>query len=176
MERRNVEILGKLDWLTVLLVLVIMVCGWFSICGASANVENLDLFSFSTRPGKQMVWIICALVLGAAVLIINQNFLNSYAYVIYLALLLLLGLLLAIVVLAPVACMFLSSVMLPVPAKRSSARGASLSKSMYARRTLNRFSLAKSVVGRALNERGTSKCLPLYLPATIRITEMFTID
>ena len=32
--------MGKLDWLTVLLVLVIMVCGWFSICGASANVEN----------------------------------------------------------------------------------------------------------------------------------------
>ena len=41
-----------------------------------------------------------------------------------------LGLLLAIVVLAPVAWMFLSSVMLPVPAKRSSARGASPSKSM----------------------------------------------
>ena len=46
MERRNVDILGKLDWFTVLLVLVIMVCGWFSICGASANVENVDLFSF----------------------------------------------------------------------------------------------------------------------------------
>ena len=46
--------MGKLDWLTVLIVLVIMVCGWFSICGASANVENVDLFSFATRPGKQM--------------------------------------------------------------------------------------------------------------------------
>ena len=90
MERRNVDILGKLDWLTVLLVLVIMVCGWFSICGASANVENVDLFSFATRPGKQMVWIICALVLGAVVLFINQNFLNSYSYIIYIAFLLLL--------------------------------------------------------------------------------------
>ena len=82
--------MGKLDWLTVLLVLVIMVCGWFSICGASANVENVDLFSFATRPGKQMVWIICAVVLGAVVLFINQNFLNSYAYIIYIAFLLLL--------------------------------------------------------------------------------------
>ena len=90
MERRNVDILGKLDWFTVLLVLVIMVCGWFSICGASANVENVDLFSFATRPGKQMVWIICALVLGAVVLFINQNFLNSYSYIIYIAFLLLL--------------------------------------------------------------------------------------
>lgn len=90
MERRNVDILGKLDWLTVLLVLVIVVCGWFSICGASANVENVDLFSFSTRPGKQMVWILCALALGVIVLFINQNFLNSYAYIIYIAMVLLL--------------------------------------------------------------------------------------
>ena len=90
MERRNVDILGKLDWFTVLLVLIIMVCGWFSICGASANVENVDLFSFSTRPGKQMVWILCALALGAVVLLINQNFLGSYAYIIYIALLFLL--------------------------------------------------------------------------------------
>ena len=90
MERRNVDIFGKLDWFTVLLVLIIMVCGWFSICGASANVENVDLFSFSTRPGKQMVWILCALALGAVVLLINQNFLGSYAYIIYIALLFLL--------------------------------------------------------------------------------------
>ena len=90
MERRNVDILGKLDWFTVLLVLVIMVCGWFSICGASANVENVDLFSFATRPGKQMVWILCAVALGAVVMFINQNFLNSYSYIIYIALLLLL--------------------------------------------------------------------------------------
>lgn len=90
MVRRSVDIMGKLDWLTVLLVLAIMVCGWFSICGASANVENVDIFSFATRPGKQMVWIICAIILGVVVLFISQNFLNSYAYVIYLALILLL--------------------------------------------------------------------------------------
>ena len=90
MERRNVDILGRLDWLTVLLVVAIMVCGWFSICGASAAMENPDLFSFATRPGKQLVWIICAVVLGAVVLFITQTFYNSYAYIIYVAFLLLL--------------------------------------------------------------------------------------
>ena len=90
MVRKSVDIMGKLDWLTVLLVLAIMVCGWFSICGASANIENVDLFSFTTRPGKQMVWILCAIALGAVVLFISQSFLNSYSYVIYLALILLL--------------------------------------------------------------------------------------
>ena len=90
MERRNVDIIGKLDWLTILIVVVIMVCGWFSICGASADMENPDLISFATRPGKQMVWILCAFVLGAVMLFITQNFYNSYAYIIYIALLLLL--------------------------------------------------------------------------------------
>ncbi|MBO7114150.1 MAG: rod shape-determining protein RodA [Bacteroidaceae bacterium] len=90
MGRRSVDIIGKLDWLTVLLVLCIMVCGWFSICGASANVENVDLFSFSTRPGKQMVWIFLSFVLGGIIMLFNQNTLSSYAYVVYIALLLLL--------------------------------------------------------------------------------------
>ena len=90
MERRNVDIIGRLDWVTILIVVAIMVCGWFSICGASADLENPDLFSFATRPGKQLVWILCALALGALLLLITQNFFNSYAYIIYLSLLLLL--------------------------------------------------------------------------------------
>jgi len=90
MERRNVDILGKLDWLTLLIVLVIMICGWLSICGASADLENPQLFSFATRPGKQMVWILCSLALCAVVLFITQNFYNSYSYLIYVAFLVLL--------------------------------------------------------------------------------------
>ena len=90
MERRNVDIIGKLDWITILIVVVIMVCGWFSICGASADLGDPDFFSFATRPGKQLVWILCAFVLGAVMLLITQNFYNSYAYIIYILLLLLL--------------------------------------------------------------------------------------
>ena len=90
MERRNANIRGRIDWLTVLLVVTIMVCGWFSICGASADLENPDLFSFATRPGKQMVWILCSFAVGAMVMFMSQNFLNSYAYIIYGLLLLLL--------------------------------------------------------------------------------------
>ena len=58
-----------------------------------------------------------------------------------------------------------SSDMLPVPANKSSAVASS--KSMYLFRTLKMFSLAKSVVGRALNVFGTSKCRPLYCPVII---------
>lgn len=90
MERRNVNILARVDWLTVLLCFALMVCGWFSICGASADVDSTDLLSFATRPGKQMVWIICAFVIGAVMLSITANFYNSYSYIIFFAFLLLL--------------------------------------------------------------------------------------
>ncbi len=90
MARRSVDILAKLDWITVFLILAIMVCGWFSICGASSAVESASLFSFSFRPGKQFVWIICALVIGVTMLSITQTFYNSSAYFLYVAFMLLL--------------------------------------------------------------------------------------
>ena len=55
--------------------------------------------------------------------------------------------------------------MLPVPEKRS--RAVASSKSMYCISTLKMFSLAKSVVGLALNDFGISKCRPLYFPVII---------
>lgn len=56
--------------------------------------------------------------------------------------------------------------MLPVPEKRS--RAVASSKSISPVSTLNMFSLAKSVVGLALKERGISKCRPLYFPVITR--------
>ena len=59
-----------------------------------------------------------------------------------------------------------SMLMLPVPEKRSSA--VAPSRSIRFARMLNRLSLAKSVVGRALNVLGTSHLLCLYIPLITR--------
>lgn len=90
MARRNVSIFSRLDYLTVLLFVAIMVCGWFSICGASGDLESSSLFSFATRPGKQMIWIICALALSFVMLCVTQTFFYKFSYVIYVAMVLLL--------------------------------------------------------------------------------------
>lgn len=90
MGRKSVDIIGKIDWITVLLYLCLTVCGWLSVCGASADLENPDLLSFATRPGKQLVWILCAIAIGVLVLSITKDFYSTYSYIIYLALLALL--------------------------------------------------------------------------------------
>lgn len=90
MARKSVDIIGKLDWITVFLYLCLVVCGWLSVCGASADLENPELLSFATRPGKQLVWILCAFAIGALALSITKDFYSTYSYFIYLALLALL--------------------------------------------------------------------------------------
>ena len=62
-----------------------------------------------------------------------------------------------------------SNAILPVPENRSIAESPSKSKRLD--RMLKRFSLAKSVVGRALKLLGTSKRLCQYLPLITRIGE-----
>lgn len=90
MARKGGDILSKIDWLTVVLVIAIMVCGWFSIVGSSSDSFQAELLSFDTRPGKQLVWMGCALLLGTVVASITRDFFNAYAYIIWGLLMLLL--------------------------------------------------------------------------------------
>lgn len=90
MARKEGDIIARIDWLTVLLVMAIMICGWFSIVGSSSDSFSAELFSFATRPGKQLVWMGCALLLGTVVISITRDFFNAYAYIIWGLLMLLL--------------------------------------------------------------------------------------
>ncbi len=72
-----------IDWITVCLYLVLVVCGWVSVYGASYNYDQTDLFNFDYRWCKQMVWIAGALVLGAATMLIDWRFFERFSYLFY---------------------------------------------------------------------------------------------
>lgn len=74
------------DWITVLLYLVLITCGWLSICGATHEVGSTDFFSWDTRTGKQLVWIGAALVLGFVVLMTDDKYYDMLADVLYILL------------------------------------------------------------------------------------------
>ena len=80
----------SVDWWTVALYLVLVICGWFSVCGASYDYGNPDFFDLGTRAGKQLMWIGCSLVLGFVLLMLEERFYDTYAYLVYGVLLLLL--------------------------------------------------------------------------------------
>ena len=49
MRYRKTEIWKSVDWITILLYLIMVIAGWFSICGASYEFDNVGLFDPSGR-------------------------------------------------------------------------------------------------------------------------------
>ena len=80
----------SLDWVTIAVYLMLIVFGWFSVCGASYSYGDTDLLDFSTRAGKQFVWIICSFGLGFVLLMLDDKLYDMFSYLIYIGLLLLL--------------------------------------------------------------------------------------
>lgn len=90
MAIRNVSIWRTVDWVTICVYLILVICGWFSICGASYDYGDTDFFSFASRSGKQMVWILCSFGLGFVLLMLEDKMYDLFAYIIYAGLILLL--------------------------------------------------------------------------------------
>lgn len=88
--RQRDNILQKIDWLTVGLYVAMVVFGWFTIYAASYDFDNTQLFDFSMNPGKQLIWMGCALVVAVVVMLVDSKFYNNVAYVFYALMMLLL--------------------------------------------------------------------------------------
>lgn len=98
MITRNASLIKSVDWITITFYLLLLVCGWFSVCGASYTYGELDFLSFDTRAGKQMVWICCSLGIGFILLMLEEKVYDLFAYVYY-----------GIVILLLVATIFIGS-------------------------------------------------------------------
>ena len=93
MERqtgRQTSILRALDWWTVAIYICLLIFGWFSVCGASYTYGDTEIFSLSSRSGMQIVWIGTSIMLGFVLLMLDDRFYDTFAYVLYAALVLLL--------------------------------------------------------------------------------------
>lgn len=89
MSKRD-PILKQLDWVTALLYLTLVLMGWANIYSAAYNPDFPNIFDMSREYGKQAMWIGVSLVIGIGVMIIRGKFYRDFAYLIYLAFMLLL--------------------------------------------------------------------------------------
>lgn len=90
MMTRSVSLWKTLDWVTIGIYLLLIIGGWFSVCGASYDFSDQDFFDFSTRAGKQFVWIICSFGLGFVLLMLEDRMYDLFSYLFYVGLILLL--------------------------------------------------------------------------------------
>jgi rod shape determining protein RodA len=77
------KIIGRLDWVTVLIYLALVLIGWFSIFSAKYNELHPSIFDFSMEYGKQLIWIGAALFVGFIILLIDAKFFNAFSLWIY---------------------------------------------------------------------------------------------
>lgn len=84
------SIFRYVDWLTVGIYLLLVSAGVVSIYAASYDFDHASIFSFEEFSGKQVVWIGLSLGLALVVLLVDARMYETYAYPIYVAMVLLL--------------------------------------------------------------------------------------
>ena len=81
--KRTVNILFKVDWVTISIYLLLVLIGWISIYAAVYDDEYSSIINFSQRYGKQLVFIFAALVMALFVTLIDNRFYFFFSWFIY---------------------------------------------------------------------------------------------
>lgn len=82
MARRN-NIWANLDWVSIILYLVLVFMGWINIYAAVYNEEHSSILDMTQRYGKQLIWIVAALVIGFTLILVDSKFYVFSAYGFY---------------------------------------------------------------------------------------------
>ncbi len=84
MRRRRNNIFKGVDWLLIIIYLIFIFLGWMSIYAATYSDTQFEIFDFSTKYGKQFIWIILSFVLIIIILAIEKKFYEQFSGVFYL--------------------------------------------------------------------------------------------
>jgi rod shape determining protein RodA len=99
MSLRKTDTWKSVDWWTIVIYLILVISGWFSIYSSSYEYNsNIGMFDISGRAGMQMIWICTSLILAFILMMLDRNSYSVLAYFIYAFVILLL---IATVFLAP---------------------------------------------------------------------------
>jgi rod shape determining protein RodA len=81
-EQNN--IFAGIDWLLIFIYIILVSFGWLNIFAASKAEEDFELFNFSTKYGKQFIFICLTIPLIIIILFFNSKFYEKFASILYL--------------------------------------------------------------------------------------------
>jgi rod shape determining protein RodA len=81
--KKQLSLFKNIDKPVVIVFLVMILLGWFNIFAAEITETNRSIFDISQTYGKQLLWIITAILLAATILMIDVKFYPTFAYLIY---------------------------------------------------------------------------------------------
>jgi rod shape determining protein RodA len=82
--RKQSSIFQNIDWLTVGIYLLLVLFGWVNIYSAVYNEDHKSILDISQSYGRQMIWIVTSLVLAIIILVIDGKFYETFAWPIFL--------------------------------------------------------------------------------------------
>lgn len=92
MERKNANVLQRLDWWTIALYAALAIMGWLAICGSThsyIDTSFAEFFAQGERSGKQALWIGVSLFAGIVTLCIPKLTYRNISVLLYAATMLL---------------------------------------------------------------------------------------
>ncbi|MFA5245544.1 MAG: rod shape-determining protein RodA [Pedobacter sp.] len=73
----------NVDWFIILTYLVLCIIGWFNIHAAVYDPNNPSIIDLDTNYGKQLIFIISAVIIGFVILLLDSKFFNTFSPVFY---------------------------------------------------------------------------------------------
>lgn len=81
--RKNESITGSFDWPLFIVYLLLLSMGLMTVYSVAYDPEHPNIFDFSQRYGKQVVWLCISLFLGVMVFLIDSDIYRKFSIPIY---------------------------------------------------------------------------------------------
>ena len=85
--RQNQSLTANVDWPLFVVYILLMLMGLATVYSAAFDADHPNIFDFSQKYGKQVMWICVSLFLGLLVFLIDSDIYRKFALPIYLAVL-----------------------------------------------------------------------------------------
>jgi rod shape determining protein RodA len=81
--RKDKGIFYRIDWILMVIYLLLVLIGWLNIYAAVYDDTHRAIFDLHQKYGKQMIFIIAAILLAMITLLIDPKFFSQFAYFFY---------------------------------------------------------------------------------------------
>lgn len=83
MQQQNNRFFFNVDWVTILIYMALCAIGFINIFSVQYDPDKAGAFSFTAEYGKQLIFIISALILGLSILLVDGKFFSVFAPIVY---------------------------------------------------------------------------------------------
>ncbi|MGE6221208.1 rod shape-determining protein RodA [Nubsella zeaxanthinifaciens] len=83
MQQQNSRFFFNVDWITILIYIALCAIGFVNIFSVRFDPDTSTAFNFSDEYGKQLIFVISALILGLSILLLDAKFFSVFAPIVY---------------------------------------------------------------------------------------------